>query len=191
MIASSFRQTGLTDSRAHAASMPCSDSNKPPASLDQFVLDLLLSKCSHTRTQTHFSRHAYTNPEYWHSSICATIWGQWLTELANQSSDINTLDFALWFMYMCVSTVAHIKVPLLWCFHPPSGWVVSCFPHFPSHSSFCPSLPRAAWGSSPTSPEKHYLFIITAASEQRPSTQKPLGGDWVPDLLDSELLCWV
>lgn len=36
---------------------------------------------------------------------------------------------------------------------------------------------------APTPPETHYLFIITAASQQWLSTQKPLGGDWVPDLV--------
>lgn len=36
-----------------------------------------------------------------------------------------------------------------------------------------------------------YLFVIAAASQQWLSTQKPLGGDWVPDLLDSKLLRWI
>lgn len=52
----------------------------------------------------------------------------------------------------------------------PSEWPDS--PHAfsslftpPLSTHFLP-LPRTACGTSPTSPEKHYLFIITAASQQ-------------------------
>lgn len=51
-------------------------------------------------------------------------------------------------------------------------------------SFFFPPLPPPL---CPTPPKKHYLFIITAASQQWLSTQKPLSGDCVPDLF--WLLC--
>lgn len=35
--------------------------------------------------------------------------------------------------------------------------------------------------------QKFYLFIITAVNQQGLSTQKPVGGDWMPDLFDSKL----
>lgn len=45
-----------------------------------------------------------------------------------------------------------------------------------------PALHTQRVNPAPLSPEKYYLFIITAASQQRLRTQKPLGDDWVPDI---------
>lgn len=68
MVASSFRQTGLTESRAHAASMPCSQSGKPSVSLAVLSRLVLAHKPMLAHTDTQFNTHAYTNPEYRHST---------------------------------------------------------------------------------------------------------------------------
>lgn len=130
--------------------------------------------------------HTYTNQEYWHSTeqadavclytkVVPVIGFKFILNSNPYPNRLWVSALRLW-----VKTVLMLS---------PSEWFDSSmlFSFAPSIFTLCP-VQHVDPGQHRR--RKIYLFIIAAASQQWPSTKKPLGGDWVPDPFDSKLLCW-
>lgn len=196
MVASSFRQTGLTESRAHAASMPCSQSGKPSVSLavpSRLVL-AHISQCSHTQTHNSTCMHIQTQSTDTQQNELIIFAVCLCTNVAPIIGLLSSLITRYKQWRLCPATWLWVSAPWLGVktvlvLSPSERFdssMLFSFHDLSPSSSLCPA--------QRVDPAQHrhrkiYLFIIAAASQQWLSTQKPLGGDWVPDLFDSKLLC--